>query len=1009
MGRPPDWSALPPGTDPTPGDPLQIDSLGQAFTALAGRAATIHQQIDSMRTDGVIQEWVGFSAQAYKEHIDPVPPDIAKLRDSYQTAGDALIAYATALTTAQGIADRALTAAQTARSDKTKAESAKTTADAWVTRATTHLDKLENHQTHNIPEPTPAELAAARQDKSNAIAAQTRAGTAVTAATNALNGAITNRATAVLDRDTAATALVTKLRDASDQGMQNLNWFERAADWFYDNVVPWLKVAVAVLGVIALFVSGPLGWIVFALAAVVLVSTVVQYARGKAGLGDVFMALLDVLPGMKNLTLLAKNAKWVTKAASGLTTAGRAVRSSKAAFAVKPVAWAGRTTKNAVSAFGRNGKVMRGYNGKWATAPTTRAGKVKVAATKYGMQYATNVGAKYATTLSANYLNGKEVRLWDPAAFVNAAAGAVVSVGGKGVGDKIKNRLATGRWKSTEPGRNGTPRNAENPDRKGTERPASRRTEERHRDQERIHRDAETRHDNQAADSRNNARTHEQHADSANNRAQGHEQNAQQHRSEAETHRQDAKTATDEASAANHRADQHEAQRAEHQRTADEHRGAEQTHRDAADTHTKDADRHDATAQNRTADADRHAQTAHDRGQDAQTHRDTAAGHRDDAQTHRDTADRHHDRADAHDAKAREHDARADRDPANAQQHRDAAAHERDAAVHERSQADTHTAKADDADVRARDADTRATKADDDVRTARDAETQAREDARQARDDARTSRDGAATETAHADQARNDADTAQAKADDARTARDTARTEAAHAETAATKADDAATQSAAKADKADEDAAVARKEAQDSRDAQRTAERDAERSEARRDDAAARAEGHKNRADGKDADGGLRYQKPYHRLLDTTADTVSFRRHWYTGGLNSMLSSMVGKTAENVYLMNAQNTPMTAGSFAMSVGMSGAGGFAGGAMQQVATKWQVHNPAFTGPGLHNQPGDHMFQLRPDKPGWQYERTIEIATKRVGKLMPEANILARDLWTNATDWPLSPTP
>ncbi|HSA49757.1 MAG TPA: hypothetical protein VLH10_06535, partial [Yinghuangia sp.] len=81
MARPPDWSALPPGTDPTPGDPQQVEALGKAFTALATRAATIHNETSQMRADGVIQQWVGFSAQAYKKHIDPVPPDVAKLRD----------------------------------------------------------------------------------------------------------------------------------------------------------------------------------------------------------------------------------------------------------------------------------------------------------------------------------------------------------------------------------------------------------------------------------------------------------------------------------------------------------------------------------------------------------------------------------------------------------------------------------------------------------------------------------------------------------------------------------------------------------------------------------------------------------------------------------------------------------------------------------------------------------------------------------------------------------------
>lgn len=1007
MARPPDWSALPPGTDPTPGDPVEVRRLGAQFTEIADVAGRVHTSTTSMVDDTAIATWIGFSAQAYKKHIEPVPGDIEKLRDSFRIAGTALTSYAGELEKAQKQADKALADAQQAKGDRKAAEGRKSTADSWVTRATTELDKLQNYQLHNIPKPTAAELTAARNDRTSALSAQSKAVGDIGTADQLHGTAKTNRDAAETLRKNAAGTLATELDRASDAGIQNLSWWERAADWFYDNVVPWLKVAVAVLGVIALFVSGPLGWIVFALAAVVLVSTVVQYARGKAGLGDVFMAVLDVLPGMRNLTMLAKNAKWFTKAATVLGGAGRAVRGSKVGGLVKPVAWAAGKTRNGVTAFARNGKVARGYNGTWTASG--RFAKTKVAATKFGMQYVTNVGTKYATTLSANYLNGKEVRLWDPAAFVNASAAAVISVGGKGVGDKVKHRLATGRWKSTEPDGTGTPRNQPDPSKAGTQREAGDATKDRHTQQRDQHQQAAQRHETEAQAKHNEATTQKDAATQSDKSADKHEQTARDERAAADRHRDEAEQHRNDRDAADNRATQRDNERAEAQKSADDNRTAAQNHRDAAAAHTKDADKQDATAQDRTQEADQHAKTADDRTRDAEAQRDTAAKSRDEAAEQRNLATKADERADAHETKAREHDAKADRDPANAQQHRDAAAQERGEAARERGDAQTHTKNADDATRNADEADAKATAADRDAATARDAETKARDEATQARGEADRSRDAARDETAQAKQADKDADTAQQKADDAAARRDTETQAAKDADAKATASDKEATQATDRANAADKEAATARQEAAQAREDAAAAEKAAAREEARATDANSRATVNQNRIEGKDADGGARYEKYSHRFLDAASDSLNSKRHWWTGGLNSAMSSMVGKTAENVYLINYEGRQMSAGKFATSVAFSGAGGFAGGAMQQVATKWQVHSPAFTNGPFRNHPGDHVFGLRTESPGWQHATTIEIATKRVGKMLPEAHILGQDLWTNATDWPMGPGP
>ncbi|MET9893908.1 DUF6531 domain-containing protein [Streptomyces sp. NPDC006465] len=70
------------------------------------------------------------------------------------------------------------------------------------------------------------------------------------------------------------------------------------------------KVVVAVVGIIAMIIGGPiLGAIVLIAALVVLADTLNKYAKGQASLWDVAFAALDCIPGMKGLTTLGGLAK----------------------------------------------------------------------------------------------------------------------------------------------------------------------------------------------------------------------------------------------------------------------------------------------------------------------------------------------------------------------------------------------------------------------------------------------------------------------------------------------------------------------------------------------------------------------------------------------------------------------------------------------------------------------------------------------------------------------------
>ncbi|MFF3380105.1 DUF6531 domain-containing protein [Streptomyces sp. NPDC002680] len=114
-------------------------------------------------------------------------------------------------------------------------------------------------------------------------------------------------------REEAAGEAKRRIDEASDAGIQNRSWWEEVGDWFVDNwdtIVAVCKIVVAVVGVVAMIIGGPiLGAIVLIAALVVLADTLYKYSKGQASLWDVGLAALDCIPGMKGLTTLGGLAK----------------------------------------------------------------------------------------------------------------------------------------------------------------------------------------------------------------------------------------------------------------------------------------------------------------------------------------------------------------------------------------------------------------------------------------------------------------------------------------------------------------------------------------------------------------------------------------------------------------------------------------------------------------------------------------------------------------------------
>ncbi|MFJ6566912.1 DUF6531 domain-containing protein [Streptomyces sp. NPDC091292] len=313
--RPTDWHVLDLDKDPTPGDPDRVRTLAKSLHDFADDVAEALRLVKGMAEEDAVLTWAGKSAKAFQDEFSGVPKNLRKLKKSYEMAGDALAAYWPKLERAQALADKALVKGREAQADLSSAQSRLTSAESWVDRAGKEADKYKDDPTggKDVPKPDPDKVKAATRDAQSAKDARTSAQSDVSSASNALDAAKKMAADARKMREDAAREAKDKIGDASDAGIQNRKWWEEVGDWFTDNwdtIVAVCKVVVAVVGIIALIIGGPiLGAIVLIAALVVLADTLSKYAKGQASLWDVAFAALDCIPGGKGLTSLGRLAK----------------------------------------------------------------------------------------------------------------------------------------------------------------------------------------------------------------------------------------------------------------------------------------------------------------------------------------------------------------------------------------------------------------------------------------------------------------------------------------------------------------------------------------------------------------------------------------------------------------------------------------------------------------------------------------------------------------------------
>ncbi|MFJ3665755.1 RHS repeat-associated core domain-containing protein [Streptomyces sp. NPDC090106] len=314
--RPTDWYVLDLEKDPTPGDPDRVKRLAKTLHDFADDVSDALRLVKGMAGEDTLLEWAGKSAEVFKEEFGGVPKNLKKLKKSYELCGDALADFWPKLERAQALADRALVKGREAQSDLSSANSRLSSADSWVTRANKEADKYKDDPIGSKSggdKPDEGKVRAATRDAQHAKSAQTTARSDVDSAQDALDAAKKMAADARRMREDAARDAKSKIDEASDAGIQNRSWWEEVGDWFTDNwdtIVSVCKIVVAVVGIVAMIIGGPiLGVIVLVAALVVLADTLYKYSKGQASLWDVGLAALDCIPGMKGITTLGGLAK----------------------------------------------------------------------------------------------------------------------------------------------------------------------------------------------------------------------------------------------------------------------------------------------------------------------------------------------------------------------------------------------------------------------------------------------------------------------------------------------------------------------------------------------------------------------------------------------------------------------------------------------------------------------------------------------------------------------------
>ncbi|MGH3908499.1 MAG: DUF6531 domain-containing protein [Pseudonocardiaceae bacterium] len=321
------WNVLDLSEDPTPGDPHRARALAQKLLGEAESVENNTSRLRSVTTDSDALRMEGDYAPAFREVLSELPGELAKLGKAYRRCGDALSAFATSLADAKSQSGNALRQGQDAQNTIQGA--------LRQIRAALPADRAAMVSDRRVP--TEFALDAAIADLDEGTKAQARAALRRAQYADQDRARARRLATdAARLRGDAEDTCVEGIQDAlNDTGIKNKEWWEKAWDAVsapfrsWDAFVDLCKNVAMVAGVVALFISGPIGLALVAVAlvagAVIFADTLSKYARGEATLGALAMDALGLIPGARGVTSLAKLGRSAAGLANGVRTGGRAI------------------------------------------------------------------------------------------------------------------------------------------------------------------------------------------------------------------------------------------------------------------------------------------------------------------------------------------------------------------------------------------------------------------------------------------------------------------------------------------------------------------------------------------------------------------------------------------------------------------------------------------------------------------------------------------------------------
>jgi hypothetical protein len=256
MGRPVEWSPLS-GADPVPGEPDEVARIGRHYRSVADAIDRAAANLRKLANSG--EAVVSKAVDALEENCEKVAEDISRAQERYRGVGDALVSYAPTLEQAQADSLRALALAQDAQADQQAA-----------TRRGEHASTPEEEQAaHRAADAASGNLAAARR---------------------LLDGAIA-------DRDQAAQAAISAIKEVQDSGDLNDGWWDNWGHKIVEIIQKVASVVALVCGILALCVgwipiigqalAGILGTIALIASAISLVCNIALASTGYGSWGAV--------------------------------------------------------------------------------------------------------------------------------------------------------------------------------------------------------------------------------------------------------------------------------------------------------------------------------------------------------------------------------------------------------------------------------------------------------------------------------------------------------------------------------------------------------------------------------------------------------------------------------------------------------------------------------------------------------------------------------------------------